>query len=60
WQRDLPHGVLGIAFGDFNHDGVRELVAATQYGVHVFRPDYRKEASRFAKTMHALKMLQPK
>ncbi|CBN76738.1 expressed unknown protein [Ectocarpus siliculosus] len=60
WQRDLPHGVLRIAFGDFNHDGVRELVVATQYGVHVFRPDYRAEASRFAKTMHALKMLQPK
>ncbi|CAM9390103.1 unnamed protein product [Scytosiphon promiscuus] len=60
WQRDVPHGVLKIAWGDFNHDGVSEMVVATQYGVHVFRPDYLKEAGRFAKTMHALKMLQPK
>lgn len=60
WQRDVPHGVLKIAWGDFNHDGVSEMVVATRYGVHVFRPDYLNEANRFAKTMHALKTLQPK
>ncbi|CAN0258027.1 unnamed protein product, partial [Hapterophycus canaliculatus] len=60
WQRDVPHGILKIAWGDFNHDGASEMVVATQYGVHVFRPDYREEASRFAKTMCALKTLQPK
>lgn len=59
WQRDVPHPVFGIVSGDFNHDGVNEMVVVTQYGVHVFRPDYREEASRFAKTLHALKMLQP-
>lgn len=59
WQRDVPHPVFGIVSGDFNHDGVNEMVVVTQYGVHVFRPDYRKEASRLAKTLHALKMLQP-
>lgn len=60
WQRDVPYGVLSIACGDFNHDGVSELVVVTKYGVHVFHPDYREEANRFAKTMYALKMLQPK
>ena len=59
WQRDVPHPVFGIVSGDFNHDGVNEMVVVTQYGVHVFRPDYREEASRFAKTLHALKTLQP-
>lgn len=60
WQRHVPHGVLRIVCGDFNHDGVCELVVATHYGVHVFHPDYREEASRFSKTMSALKMLQAK
>ncbi|CAM9507053.1 unnamed protein product [Laminaria digitata] len=59
WQRDVPHPVFGIVSGDFNHDGVNEMVVVTQYGVHVFRPDYGEEASRFAKTLHALKALQP-
>ena len=60
WQRDVPYGVLSIVCGDFNHDGVSELVVVTKYGVHVFHPDYREAANRFAKTLYALKMLQPK
>jgi len=60
WQRDVPHGVLRVVCGDFNHDGVRELIVVTKRNVHVFHPDYREEADRFAKTMYALKMLQPK
>lgn len=60
WQRYVPHGVLRMVCGDFNHDGVSELVVATHYGVHVFHPDYREEATRFANTMWALKMLHPK
>lgn len=59
WQRDVRHPVWGISLGDLNHDGVREMVVATQFGVHVFRPDYREEASRLAKTLCALKMLEP-
>lgn len=60
WRRDVPHGVLRVVCGDFNHDGVRELIVVTKRSVHVFHPDYREEADRFAKTMYALKMLQPK
>ena len=56
----MPHGVLRVVCGDFNHDGVRELIVVTKRGVHVFHPDYREEADRFAKTMYALKMLQPR
>lgn len=59
WQRDVPHPVFGIVWGDFNHDGVSEMVVATQYGVHVFRPDYKEEANRFARMLHTLKNLQP-
>lgn len=59
WQRDMPHTAYGITFGDFNHDGVSEMVIATEFGVHVFRPDYDQEANRLAETLHALRMLQP-
>ena len=59
WQRDMPHSVWGITLEDFNHDGIDEMVVATQFGLHMFRPDYRDEATRLAKTLDMLQMLQP-
>lgn len=59
WQRHVPHPVLGIIVGDFNHDGIGEMVVVTMYGVHVLRPDYVEEATRLRKTLAALRRLQP-
>lgn len=59
WEREVSHPVWGIALGDFNHDGVDEMIVATQFGLHVFRPDYRDEGNRLAKTLDALQTLQP-
>lgn len=59
WEREVSHPVWGIALGDFNHDGVDEMIVATQFGLHVFRPDYRDEGNKLAKTLDALQTLQP-
>lgn len=59
WQREVPHPVFGVVCGDFNHDGVSEVVVATQHGVHVFAPDYRHERGRLGKVLSAIKTLLP-
>lgn len=59
WERHVPYPVWGIASGDFNHDGISEMVVASMHGVHVFQPDYREEATRLRKTLDALQLLQP-
>lgn len=58
WQTHVPYPVWGITVGDFNHDGVSEMVAATMHAVHVFRPDYREEASRLQNILNALERLR--
>lgn len=59
WQKHVPHPVLGITTGDFNHDGIEEMVVITMFGVHVLRPDYEEEAARLRNTLNALRLLQP-
>lgn len=59
WHREVPHPVFGVVCGDFNHDGVSEVVVATQHGVHVFAPDYRHERGRLGKVLSSINMLLP-
>lgn len=59
WRTHVPYSVWGITAGDFNNDGVSEMVVTTMHGVHIFRPDYREEASRLHRILSALERLQP-
>lgn len=59
WLTHVPYPIWGITVGDFNHDGISEVVAVSMYAVHVFRPDYREEASKLFKTLTTLDRLQP-
>lgn len=60
WQRHLPYPVFGITVGDFNDDGIGEMVVVTKHGVHVLRPDYGEEAARLGKVLDTLKALEPR
>ncbi|CAM9485977.1 unnamed protein product [Discosporangium mesarthrocarpum] len=58
WERQMPFPVYSITIGDFNHDGVEEMVVTTMYSVHVMQPNYEHEVSRLRGTLDILQSLQ--
>ena len=48
WQRTFAYPLYSINVGDFDGDGIDELVVTTLQGVHVLKPDLNMAAAKIA------------
>ena len=46
WSREFAHPIYALECGDFNQDGVDELVVNTLHGVHILQPDLEAAADK--------------
>jgi hypothetical protein len=51
WQRTFAYPIYSINVGDFDDDGINELVITTLQGIHVLKPDLKKSVDKIEETI---------
>jgi len=51
WQKSFTHPIYQITSLDLNEDGIKELIVATQYGVHILEPNLNKAKEQLMKVL---------
>ena len=58
WQRTFAYPIYSINVGDFDGDGIDELVVTTLQGVHVLKPDVNKIAGNIAEMIDVMEEIE--
>ena len=54
WQRTFAYPIYHITVGDFDNDGINELVITTLQGIHILKPDLNAVVVQVEETMELL------
>jgi hypothetical protein len=54
WQRTFAFPIYHITVGDFDNDGINELVITTLQGIHILKPDLNAVVVQVEETMELL------
>eukprot|EP00743_Colponemidia_sp_Colp-15_P009589 GILK01010488.1.p1 GENE.GILK01010488.1~~GILK01010488.1.p1 ORF type:complete len:481 (+),score=73.82 GILK01010488.1:202-1443(+) len=58
WQKKFAQPIYSIDSGDFNNDGVEEIVMSTMYRVHVLQPNLETAQVKVSAAVDTLKQLK--